>query len=188
MEITKRKEKKYPKLVTLSNGRKIKIARQSKYSNKWLRKHGCPFVSQYEVYQWLGMDTSKKYPLHLWKWAKKHLKKHINATLTMKGLRSELNHYVKGKAKVKYYHPDDVNEDRIEKFLKAGAMIIITRGKPRPIHYYTLIMDEGVIYSLRFKGCAVKKRSAKFVVTTRSKNKKYGGMIVITKKKKKKKK
>lgn len=187
MKVTKRKDPKYPKLVTLSNGRKIKVARQSKFATTWLRKHGCPFVSQFEVYQWLGMDTSKKYPLHLWKFARVHIGKHIHATLVMKGLLAELKHYTKGKAKVKYYSPTEITTDKVTKFLKAGCMIIITRGKPRPIHYYTLIMDKGVIYSLRFKGCTVKKRSAKFIVKTRSKNKKYGGMIVVTKKKKAKK-
>lgn len=185
MEVTKRKDPKNPLLVTLSDGTKIIVGRQKKYKTDWLRKHGCPFVSQFEVYQWLGMDVKSHYPHRLWKWAKKHIKKHIHATLTMKGLRSELNHYIKGRAKAKYYAPDDITKDKITKFLKAGCMIIITKKKP--IHYYTLIMDEGVIYSLRYKGCTVKARSADFIVKRRSKNKKYGGMIVITKNKKKKK-
>ena len=184
MKVIKRKEIKYPKLVKLSTGEKIKIARQGKFSTTWLRKHGCSFVSQYEVYQWLGMDTSKKYPLHLWRWAIGHIGKYIHATLTMKGVLAELNHFIKGRAKAKYYPPSAVTADRITKFLKAGCMIIITRGTPKPIHYYTLLMDNGKIYSIRFTGTQIKRRSAKFIVKTRSRNKKYGGMIVITKKKK----
>ena len=186
MKVTKRKDPKNPLLVTLSDGRKIIVGRQTKYSTPWLRKHGCPFVSQFEVYQWLGMGAKNHYPHNLYKYARKHLRKYIHATLTIKGLLAELKHYIKGKGKAKYYPPNEITAAKVTKFLKAGAMIIITRGK-YGIHYYTLVMDKGQIYSLRFKGCKVKKRSAKFVVNTRSKNKKYGGMIVITPKKKAKK-
>lgn len=185
MKITKRKDKKNPLLVTLSDGRKIIVGKQTKYSTKWLKKHGCPFVSQFEVYQWLGMGVADYYPHKLWKWAKKHIKKHIRATLTMQGLLLELKHYAKNKATIKYYAPDNINEEKITRFLEAGAMIIITKKKP--IHYYTLIMDDGQIYSLRYKGCKVKEQSAKFVVSKRCKKKRYGGMIVITPKKKVKK-
>lgn len=183
MNIIKRPKIKYPLRVVTSKGRAINVARQSKFKTPWLRKHGCPFVSQYEVYQWLGMNTKNLMPLDLWNYAKKHLKKYINATLTMKGVLAELKHFVKGKAKVKYYPPNEITVGKITKFLKAGCMIIITRGTPKPIHYYTLLMDKGKIYSIRFKGCKVKKRSAKFIVKTRSRNKKYGGMIVVTKRK-----
>lgn len=184
MKITKRKDPKYPKLVTLSDGRKIKVGRQSKFSTPWLRKHGCPFVSIFEVLQWLGIDTSDKYPFHQYKWARAHCGKYIGASLYIRGVLAVLKHYTKGKATLKYFAPKDITAKRITAYLKAGSMIIINR---KPPHYYTLLMDNGKIYALRYKGCTVTKRSAKFIVATRGKNKKYGGMIVITPKKKAKK-
>lgn len=186
MKIEKRTDKKYPYRVTLSNGRTMKIARQSKFKTKWLRKHGCPFVSQYEVYQYLGMNTKDLKPKELWQYAKKHLKKYLHATLIMKGVLAEVKHFVKGKAKAKYYSPSNITQDKITRFLKAGAIIIITRGMPKPIHYYTLVYDDGAIWAIRYRGCTIKKRSAKFIMKTRSRNKKYGGMIVITPNKPKK--
>lgn len=185
MKIEKRTDKKYPYRVTLSNGRTMKVAKQSKFSTKWLRKHGCPFISQYEVYQYLGMNTKDLKPMDLWNYAKEHLKKYLHATLVIKGLLAEVKHFVKGKAKAKYYSPNDITKDKITRFLKAGSIIILTRGK-YGIHYYTLVYDDDAIWAIRFRGCTIKKRSAKFIVKTRSKNKKYGGMIVITPNKPKK--
>lgn len=183
MKIIKRKDKKYPIAVKLSTGETIKVPKQSKFSTPWLRKHGCPFVSQYEVLQWIGIDTSKKYPLHLWKWAKAKCGKYMGATLHIRGVLAELKHFTKGKAKVKYFAPKDITTKRMKKYLKAGCMIIITRRKPS-IHYYVVFMDKGKVYTLCYKGGGnCKRHSVKFLVSTKCKNKNYGGMIVVTKRK-----
>lgn len=188
MKITKRKDPKYPIRVTLSTGESIKVPRQGKFSTAWLRRHGCPFVSLYEVLQWLGIDTSKKYPLHLWKWARNNLTKYMGATLRMKGEVAMTKHFTKGKAHVKFYAPKDITTDRMKRFLKAGSFIIITRRKPS-IHYYVVFMDKGKIYAFNYTGGGNCRRySAKFLVSTKCRNKNYGGMIVITKKTKKAKK
>lgn len=187
MKIIKRKkDKKYPIKVVLSTGEVIKVPRQGKFSTKWLRKHGCPFVSQYEVLQWLGIDTSKKYPLHLWEWAKKKCGKYMGATLRIRGVLAELKHFTEGKAHVKLFAPKSIKTKNMKRYLKAGCMIIITRRKPS-IHYYVVFMDKGKIYALNYTGGGNCRRySAKFLVSTRCKNKDYGGMIVVTKKRKKK--
>lgn len=186
MKITKRKDAKNPIMVTMTDGTEIIVPRQGKFKTKWLRKHGCPFVSLYEAMQFTGVHgTSVK---GLWQWALKHAGKYMGATLHMKGEVALTKHFTKGKAHVKFYAPKDITTDRMKRFLKAGSMIIITRRKPS-IHYYVVFMDKGKIYALNYRGGGKCKRySAKFLVSTKCKNKNYGGMIVITKKKKKAKK
>lgn len=182
MKITKRDDVKYPIKVTLSNDRSIIVPRQSKFKTTWLRKHGCPFVSQYEVYQYLGLPSiGEKKPMDLWNYAKKHLKKYMGATLHIKGVLAEVKHFTKGKATAKYFAPKDITANRIEKYLKAGSIIIITRRKP-VIHYYVIVADKGKIYILNAGKC--KQITAKQVVSVKCNNKNYGGMIVVTPKKK----
>lgn len=181
MKVTKRKDPKNPIRVTLSDGTNIVVPRQGKFATTWLRKHGCPFVSQYEVMQFLGIKgwTVKE----LWRWAKKHVGKNFAATLTMRGERNCINHHIKGHGYAKFFAPKDITVKRMTAYLKAGAIIIITRRKPS-IHYYVVFMDKGVVYALNYRGGGrVDKKSVKFLVSTRCLNSRYGGMIVITRKK-----
>ena len=179
MEVIKRKDKKNPIKVILTDGTEIVVPKQSKFKTKWLRKHGCPFVSQYEALQFLGIkgQTVKG----LWEWAKKHTGKYMGASLWIRGVLAELKHFTKGKGTVKYFAPKTIKTKNMQKYLEAGCMIIITRRKPS-IHYYVVFMDAGVVYTLNYKGGGrVDKKSVKFLISTKCNNKNYGGMIVISK-------
>lgn len=181
MKVTKRKDPKNPIRVTLSDGTNIVVSRQGKFTATWLRKHGCPFISQYEVMQFLGIKgwTVKE----LWRWAKKNVGKNFATTLTMRGERNCINHHIKGHGYAKFFAPKDITVKKMTAYLKAGAIIIITRRKPS-IHYYVVFMDAGKVYTLNYTGGGkINKKSVKFLVSTRCLNSKYGGMIVVTRKK-----
>lgn len=180
MEITKRKDAKNPIMVTMTDGTEIIVPRQGKFKTKWLRKHGCPFVSLYEAMQFTGIHgmTVKG----LWQWALKHAGKYMGATLHIRGVEKVAKHFIveNKRGSVKYFSPKKITTKRLTGYLKAGCMVIITRRKPS-IHYYVAFMDAGVIYTFNYQGGGnCKKKSAKFLVSTRCKNKNYGGMIVIT--------
>lgn len=181
MEITKRKDPKHPIMVTLSDGTDIIVPRQGKFATKWLRRHGCPFVCQWEVMQFLGLKDWNI--TKLYQWARKHVAKNFAASLTMRGERNCINHHVKGHGYAKFFAPKDITVSKMNAYLKAGAMIIITRRKPS-VHYYVVFMDKGQVYTLNYKGGGrVDKKSLKFLVTTKCLSGKYGGMIVVTRKK-----
>lgn len=178
MKIVKRKNKKVPIKVILTDGTEIAVPRQGKFKTKWLRKHGCPFVSQYEVLQFLGIKGQSV--KDLWEWAKEHTGKYMGATLHIRGVLAELKHFTKGKGTVKYFAPRYIKTKRVKKYLEAGCMIIITRRKPS-IHYYVAFMDAGEVYTFNYTGGGnCKKHSVKFLVSTKCNNKNYGGMIVIS--------
>lgn len=181
MKIEKRKDPKHPYRAVLSDGTSIIVPRQGKFTTTWLRRHGCPFVCQWEAMQWLGLKEWNI--MKLYEWAREHVPKNFAASLTMRGERNCINHHVKGHGYAKFFAPKDITFDRLNKYLKAGAFIIITRRKPS-VHYYCMFMDGGQIWTLNYKGCGVKKFNAKFLISTRCLSGKYGGMIVITKAKK----
>ena len=54
MRITKNKDKKYPLTATLSNGTKLKVPKQSKFDNSFLRCHGCSLMAEYLALQYIG--------------------------------------------------------------------------------------------------------------------------------------
>ena len=178
MEVVKRKDKKNPIKVVLTDGTEIIVPKQSKFKTNWLRKHGCPFVCQWEVLQFLGIKGQSI--KELWQWALKHTVKYMGASLWIRGVLAELTHFTKGKGTVKYFAPKTIKAKNMQKYLEAGCMIIITRRKPS-IHYYVVFMDAGVVYTLNYKGSGrVDKKSVKFLVSTKCNNKNYGGMLVIS--------
>lgn len=181
MKIEKRTDPKHPYKAILSDGTEIIVPRQGKFTTTWLRKHGCPFVSQWVVMQWIGLKEWNI--MKLYEWAKKNVKKNFAATLTMRGERNCINHHVKGHGYAKFFAPKDITVDKMTSYLKAGAMIIITRRKPS-VHYYCVVMDKGEIWTFNYQGCGVKKHSVKFLVSTKCLSAKYGGMIVVTRAKK----
>lgn len=180
MEITKRKDAKNPIMVTMTDGTEIIVPRQGKFKTKWLRRHGCPFVSLYEAMQFTGIHgTTVK---GLWQWALKHAGNHMGASLRIRGVEKVAKHFIveNKRGTVKYFSPKQITTKRLTGYLKAGCLVIITRRKPS-IHYYVAFMDAGVIYTLNYQGGGnCKKKSAKFLVSTRCRNKDYGGMIVVT--------
>jgi hypothetical protein len=184
MKVTKRKNPEYPAKAVFSDGTKVILPKQSKFKSGWLRKHGCPFVSAYEVLQYCGRkDLGVR---GLYSWYKKNFGKYILGTLTIRGLTYGLKSLLKGKATVKRFSPANITVERVRRYLDAGAIIIFVRKSPTSmIHYYVLASDKGKTYQLD-KGTAVKTTVAK-ALKKKSNNKRYGGMIVITRKKAKKK-
>ena len=168
-----------PLKITLESGRKIVVANQRKFGNTFLRKHGCPIVCEWEAIQFLGKyDTT---PKKLLAWHRKHTPKDIFATVTVKGVTKGINSICKKLGKAKYYAPSDITTDRLTKMLKAGAFVILIKGKP--IHAIALVWDGDTCYKLD-KGKAVPVHVAD-MVKIRSKHHRYGGMCVVTPIKKK---
>jgi hypothetical protein len=168
MEIIKTHDKKYPIIATLSDGTKIKVPKQSKFSNTWLRSHGCSLMAMYEALQFCGKHI---YPLHLYQWFKEHDKSDIKAKVTVKGVAKGINYYKAGHAK----YDSTPTYEEIEKALKEGKAVILEQKNP--IHTIFLIQDAGINYIINYG--AVKKVNIKRIAKTATSNKTYKGMVIV---------
>ena len=187
MKRVKRKSKMKPLKIILKDLTKIIVPRQSQFRNSWLRQHGCPFVSAYEVLQFCGVKKvgkKKTSVTSIYKYCRKHFPKKFRpgGTITIRALTLALKSLLKGKAYVKFFPPERVNGTNVNKYLNAGSIIIMTRRIP-VIHFYVILRELGKTYILNAGKC--KRISVKRIVKVKCNHKYYGGMIVITRKKKK---
>lgn len=173
MKILKTKNKKYPLKITLSNGTKIKIPKQSEFSNIWLRHHGCSLMAEYVALQFLGIH---KWPIRLLAWHRKHTPEDVRAKVTVNGVSKGINQLAKGKGSATYYKTPTA--DRINSALKAGHVVIMEQKNP--IHSITLIRDGGVNYIINYG--KVMKVSVSEIAKTATTNETYRGMVVVKKK------
>ena len=182
MKIEKRKSTKYPLEVTLSGGEKLIIPKQSKFSDDWLRHHGCSLMAEYIALQWLGIKhitVNHKsvgiYPINLLKWHKEHTKDEVKTKVTVKGVAEGINELAKGKGSAKYYKR--VTAKRISEAIKAGDVVIMEQKKP--IHTIILLPDHDGTFMASHGN--VHKVSIKKIAKTATTNWKYRGMIVVSK-------
>ncbi len=173
MKVTKRKEEKYPTLATFTDGTKVIIPKQSKFSNGFLRQHGCSIMAEYVALQWQGIKKIGKktlYPLYILDWHKANTKSEVRAKVTLRGVAKGINAIGKD---AKYYKV--VTYGRIRKALNNGYLVIMEQGNP--IHSITLVKDGGVDYIINYGN--VKKVDVAKIAKTATKNSTYRGMVVV---------
>ena len=173
MKKIKPKSKKYPLKIILKNGVVIKIPKQSNFKNSFLHNHGCSIMAEYVALQFIGIH---KWPLHLYKWHKKHTRNDIKSKVTVKGVAKGIKSIGKGKCSVTYYKK--VTTDRIRTALKNGACVIMEQKNP--IHSITLIHEGGKTYKISYG--AVTKTTASAMAKTATTNNTYRGMVIINRK------
>ena len=178
MKITKRNSKKYPIEITLTDGTKMIIPRQSQFSNEWLKKHGCSIMAEYIALQWLGVKTVKVngknkglYPINLLRWHKKNTPDDIAAKVMLTGVEKGIDDLSKGDGKY-YKH---TTRDRMRDALDKGNLVIYEQKDP--IHTVILIPDEGKIWIANHgtvKETTTAQEAKKALLKT-----KYKGMVVV---------
>lgn len=170
MRIQKTKDKKYPIKVTLSNGRKITVPKQSRFSNKFLRKHGCSIMAEYVALQFCGVHI---WPIDILKWHKKHDKSDVKAKVTVHGVARGIDALGKGKADATYYR--DVTAARMKEALDKGMAVIMEQKNP--IHSICIIPDDGEYWLINYGG--VSKANVDKLAKTATTNKTYRGMVTV---------
>lgn len=170
MKISKTKNKKYPLKITLNNGIKITVPKQSAMSNSFLRKHGCSLMAEYVALQFLGVH---KYPINLYKWHKKYDKADIKAKVTVKGVAKGINKQCKGKGTASYYSTP--TRERMESALKSGAAVILEQKNP--IHTIIILPDNGVNWLVNYGN--VTRADVKKLANTATTSKTYKGMVTV---------
>ena len=139
MKISKTTEKKYPLIVTLSNGTKLTVPKQKNFDNAFLRCHGCSLMAEYLALQYLGKHV---YPLHLLDWHRAEDKENIKAKVTLKGVTKGINHF-------KPNHATYVSKPTAGKMNYAlfnGSAIILEQKNP--IHSIFIFRDGGCDYMI----------------------------------------
>lgn len=168
MRIQKTKDKKYPIKATLENGRKITVPKQSKFSNAFLRKHGCSLMAEYVALQYCGVH---KWPIDLYKWHKRHTKGDVKSKVTVHGVARGIDALGKGKADATYYR--DVSASRMKEALEKGQAVIMEQKNP--IHSICIIPDGGEYWLFNYGN--VTKANVDKLAKTATTNKTYRGMV-----------
>ena len=179
MKKQKTKNKKYPLNIKLSNGMIALIPLQKKFSNSFLRKHGCSIMAEYVALQLFGIKKIGKktlYPIYIYEWHREHTPKAVRSKVTLKGVAIGINKIAKERCKAKYYTMP--NSEIMKKSMKAGAVVIMELGKP--IHSITLIYDSGKYWRIDYGKC--RKVNVDKMAKKATKNSTYRGMIIITRK------
>lgn len=170
MKQTKTKNPKYPLKVTLKNGTKITVPKQSKMSNAFLRKHGCSLMAEYVALQFLGVH---KWPINIYRWHKKYDKAHVKAKVTVKGVSVGINKQCKGKGSATYYKVP--TKAKMAEALKAGHAVILEQKNP--IHTIIIIPDGGVNYLVNYG--KVSKANIDKLAKTATTSATYRGMVIV---------
>ena len=170
MHTEKTKDKKYPLKLTLSNGRILKVPKQSKFDNAFLRCHGCSLMAEYLALQYLGKHV---WPIDLLKWHEKNDPEDVKAKVTVKGVEKGINHYKPNHAE--YFTTPTA--DKIEDALVSGDAVILEQKNP--IHSVFLFRDLGWDYMVSYG--KVKKISIDKIAKTATTNKTYRGMVRVRK-------
>ena len=184
MKIEKRHSVKYPLLVKLDTGEEIKIPKQSKFDNEWLKRHGCSLVAENIALQFLGVQrinvNGKRvgiYPINLLKWHKEHTPKEVKTKVTVKGVSEGINKLAKEKGKAVYYKKP--NEVKMRVALSEGDLVIMEQKKP--IHTIVLLPDKSGVYMASHGN--VEKVKLSEIIKTATNNLKYRGMAIVRKEK-----
>lgn len=180
MEIIKRKSKKYPIKVILSDEKQLIIPKQSAFSDEWLKKHGCSLMAEYIALQWIGVEKIKIgrstvgiYPINLLKWHKLHTKDQVKAKVTVKGVAQAIRKLAKGKGTASYY--TTVTATKIRKAIDGGHPVIMEQADP--IHTIILLPDKDGTFKASYG--KVTKISIDSIARTATTNKTYRGMVVV---------
>lgn len=176
MKKERTKNKKYPLVVTMSTGEKMKIPRQSQFDNEWLRKHGCSIMAEYIALEWLGVKKIGKenlWPVTLLRWHKKHTPDMIAAKLLIKGTAEGINKLSDGQAV--YYK--GTTRSRMTKALVEGKLVIFEQKDP--IHTVILLPDRDGIFVASHG--TVRKTTVDKMISTALRSTKYKGMVVVSK-------
>ena len=171
MKKIKTKDKKYPLKIKLDNGTKITVPKQSRFSNAFLRKHGCSIMAEYVALQYCGVH---RWPIDILKWHKKHDKSDVKAKVTVRGVAKGIDALGKGKADATYYR--EVSASRMKEALNKGQAVIMEQKNP--IHSICIIPDGGVPYLFNYGN--VSKADIGKLAKTATTNKTYRGMVVVT--------
>ena len=177
MKLIKTHDYKYPNNAVLEDGTEILLARQSRFTDPWLKAHGCSLVAEFEALQWLGVKK-KWWPIYLEEWHRNNTPEDVLKKVTLLGVTKGINVKGKGKGEATYYKT--VTEKRVREALDSGAFVIYERKSP--IHSLCLIKDAGQVYKLN-AGTA-RKSSAAYAARTATTSKRYGGMIIVRRVKK----
>ena len=166
-------DKKYPKLITLTDGTEILLPRQSKFTDPWLKAHGCSLVAEFEALQWLGVPKAKHWPIYLEEWHRQNTPADVFAKVTVKGVSKGIDHYGKGKGTATY--SARVTAKRMQTALDLGALVIMERGNP--IHTIVLIKDAGEYYLLN--AGTYRKTTVAAQAKRAATSKRYRGMVIV---------
>lgn len=170
MKIIKTKDKKYPLKIVLEDGTKITVPKQSKFSNAFLRKHGCSIMAEYVALQFCGVH---RWPIDLYKWHKKHTKGDVKSKVTVRGVAKGIDALGKGKADATYYR--EVSASRMKEALSKGQAVIMEQKSP--IHSICIIPDGGENWLVNYGG--VSKADVDKLAKTATTNKTYRGMVTV---------
>lgn len=168
MKTIKTTEKKYPLKIILSNGTVLKVPKQSKFDNAFLRCHGCSLMAEYLALQYVHKHV---YPLHLLQWHRANDKEDIKIKVTLKGVTKGINHYRPGRAT---YVPTPT-ASKAKLALTSGAVIILEHRNP--IHTVFIFRDKGMDYIVSYG--KVKKVNITSTVAKATTNKTYKGMVIV---------
>lgn len=168
MRIVKTGDKKYPLMLTLSNGAVLKVPKQANFDNSFLRCHGCSLMAEYLALQYLHKHV---YPLHLLQWHRKNDKDDIKAKVTLKGVTKGINNYKPHHA----IYEANPNARKVKLALISGAVVILEQRNP--IHSVFLFADNGVDYIISYG--KVSKANITKIVHKATTNATYKGMVVI---------
>lgn len=176
MRKIKTKSAKYPLIIEF-DGHRIRIPKQSKFDNRFLREHGCSLMAEYCALQYVGIH---KWPIRLLQWHRKHTPKDIRAKVTLCGVAKGIAKIGKKRCTVKFY--EEVTADRIREAMREGACVIMEQGSP--IHSICLVPDKNKHgYSIfRISYGKVHGVTAGGMADTATSNKVYRGMIVVKEK------
>lgn len=176
MKKIKTSDPKYPLEVELGNGARILIARQSRFSDPWLKAHGCSLVAEFEALQYIGVSKKKHWPIYLEDWHRDHTPEEIFAKVTVRGVAQGINELGAGKGSATY--SKNVTAYRIKTALKAGALVIVERAKP--IHTIVLVQDGEAVY--RLDAGKATKTTPEAAAKSATTSKRYRGMIIVRRK------
>ena len=170
MKKIKTKDKKYPLKIVLENGTKITVPKQSKFSNAFLRKHGCSLMAEYVALQYCGVH---RWPIDILKWHKKHDKSDVKSKVTVRGVAKGIDALGKGKADATYYR--EVSASRMKEALSKGEAVIMEQKNP--IHSICIIPDDGENWLVNYGN--VTKADVNKLAKTATTNKTYRGMVTV---------
>lgn len=174
MKIKKTKSEHYPVTAILSDGRKLKIPRQSAFSDEYIRKHGCSLVAEYIALEYIGVRRTLA---QLKRWHFKHTKDYVEPKTTVWAVWVYLYNRLDVLASSVYYRI--VTPVRIRRAIEAGHLVIMEQGPPgtKVIHTVALIPDKGRCYCASH-GKVVEVDINK-IAKTATNREKYRGMIIV---------
>lgn len=137
-KIIKTDNPKYPRIVVLSDGTKLKIPLQYKW-NSFCKSHGCSIVGVQIALQRLGINMN---PNQVYNWCKAHISGYTGSKLTIYGTMLAINGISKSKAATWYpITGTDKNKEathkRIKKCIMNGGIVLFEQRNP--IHTNVLV-------------------------------------------------